>query len=57
VLLIEEEMENAIFENASEKELIVIAEKHGFRTMWEEGILAVVAGKTTLTELRRGVGK
>ncbi len=57
ILVIDETLESAIFENASAPELKKLAEKNGFRTMWEEGILAVIDGKTTLTELRRAVGR
>ncbi|MBI5414595.1 type II/IV secretion system protein [Candidatus Peregrinibacteria bacterium] len=57
ILIISKEMQDAIYENSSTKEIEKIAIQNGFRTMWEEGILAVLEGKTTLAELKRAVGK
>ena len=57
VLIVDAILQNAIFENAPPQELKKIALKNDFRSMWEEGILAVLEGKTTLAELMRGVGK
>lgn len=53
VVLVDEAIENAVVENPSERTIRGIAKKQGFLDMKEDGVLKVLEGVTSLSELGR----
>jgi len=56
ILLIDKELEDLIMKQASLIEIMDVALKKGFKTMFEDGKLKVLNGETTVEELRRVLG-
>ncbi len=55
-VLVDSEIEKAVIENPSERDIREAAKKQGLLTLAQDGILKVLAGVTTLEELERVVG-
>ncbi|MBI2638194.1 type II/IV secretion system protein [Candidatus Peregrinibacteria bacterium] len=53
VLLVDDEIEDAILKNKSAPEIFALARKKGMLTMAEDGLLKVIAGETTMEEVHR----
>lgn len=53
VLAADDEVKNAILHNQSASEIFAIARKKGMLTMFEDAIIKVMAGQTTLDEVHR----
>lgn len=53
VLSVDSEIKDAILANKSANDIFAIARKKGMLTMYEDGILKVIQGHTTLDELHR----
>lgn len=53
VLYVDSEVKDAILANKSANDILALARKKGMLTMYEDGILKVIAGHTTLDELHR----
>ena len=53
VLFIDETMEKLIDENPSRQDVLALAKKSGFITMYQDGLMRVLAGETTMTEVER----
>ena len=56
ILLIDKELEDLIMKQASLIEIMDVALKKGFKTMFEDGKLKVLNGETTVEELKRVLG-
>jgi len=55
ILPINENVRKIIKKETTQKEVISVAEKAGMRTMWEEGILKVIKGETTFSEIYKNI--
>lgn len=53
VLALDDELRTAILNNASSGDVLKLGQKKGMLTMFQDGILKVLAGETTLSELQR----
>lgn len=53
VLLVDDEIEDAILKNKSTAEIFALARKNGMMTMQEDAMLKVIAGETTIDEVHR----
>ncbi len=56
ILLIDKELEDLIMKQASLIEIMDVALRKGFKTMFEDGKLKVLNGETTVEELKRVLG-
>ncbi len=57
VLFIDATLENMIYKNPTDMEIIKYATENGMRTMWEEGILKIINGETSFDEIVRHINK
>jgi len=57
LLPIDEKISKLFFGDFSAQNISSVARQNGMLTMWEEGIFKVVAGETTIGELRRRIEK
>lgn len=55
VLEVDDEIENAILNNKSAPEILGLARKKGMLVMYEDALLKIIAGQTTLEEVHRVV--
>ncbi|MBI4118893.1 MAG: type II/IV secretion system protein [Parcubacteria group bacterium] len=53
VLLVDEAMKKTIDANPSDQEVLEQAKRNGFITMYQDGLIRVLAGETTLEEVER----
>jgi general secretion pathway protein E/type IV pilus assembly protein PilB len=55
LLLMDEDMDEAILRDATPRELAVLAEERGWKRLAEDGLDRVRAGETSLAEISRVV--
>jgi type IV pilus assembly protein PilB len=53
VLFVDEAMEKLIGTSPSHQDIFVLAKKSGFITMYQDGLIRVLAGETTISEIER----
>ncbi len=53
MLFVNEDLEKLIGQNPSHQQILAEAKKQGFTTMYQDGLMRVLAGETTLEEVRR----
>ena len=57
LLIMNDELETLVAQNAPREEIERAASQHGMRTMWDDGIAKAAAGLTSLEELARVVSQ
>jgi type IV pilus assembly protein PilB len=53
VLFVDEEMEKLVGKSPSHQEILVAAKKTGFITMYQDGLMRILTGETTVAEIER----